>query len=123
MLIDRQHELSRKTADLMPRTDPEIVTLLSRLTVELETIMQSIKVRSHVGSDGILHLDVPVGIHDVDLEVIVTVQSVTALKVKTPEELGYPADFFEKTAGSFEDEPLIRYPQGEMQARLWDELE
>ena len=85
--------------------------------------MQSIKVRSHVGPDGILHLDVPVGIHDVDLEVLVTVQSVIALKAKTPEELGYPTDFFERTAGSFADEPLVRYPQGELQERSWDEPE
>ena len=79
--------------------------------------MQSIKVRSHVGSDGILHLDVPVGIHDVDLEVIVTVQSVTALKVKTPEELGYPTDFFERTFGCLRDEHLEQEPQGELQER------
>jgi len=57
--------------------------------------MQSIKVRSHVGSDGILHLDIPVGVNDADLEVTVTVQPVTAPKAKTPEELGYPPDFFE----------------------------
>ena len=109
--------MSIKTADVMPRTDPEFVTLLSRLTVELETIMQSIKVRSHVGSDGILHLDVPVGIHDADLEVTVTVQSVTALKAKTLEELGYPPDFFERTFGSLQDEHLEREPQGELQER------
>lgn len=70
------------------KTDLEIATLLSKLTVELETIMQSIKVRSHVG---------PAGIHDADLEVTVTVQPVTALKAKMPEKLGYPTDFFERT--------------------------
>lgn len=41
---------------------------------------------------------------------------------KTPEELGWPPGFFERTAGSFEDEPLIRYPQGELQERNWDDL-
>lgn len=39
--------------------------------------MQSIEVRSRVGPDGILHLAVPVGIYDADLEITVTVRSVT----------------------------------------------
>ena len=30
--------------------------------------MQSITIRSHVGGDGILHLDLPVAVHDVDVE-------------------------------------------------------
>ncbi|MEG3940176.1 MULTISPECIES: hypothetical protein [unclassified Microcoleus] len=33
--------------------------------------MQSIKARSRVGADGMLHLQIPVGIKDTDLEVIV----------------------------------------------------
>lgn len=41
---------------------------------------------------------------------------------KTPEELGWPPGFFERTAGCLKDEPLIRYPQGELQERNWDEL-
>ena len=84
--------------------------------------MQSITLRSHVGPDGILHIDIPVGVHDVDLEVTVTVEPFARQPAKTLEELGYPPDFFEKTAGSFEDEPLVRYPQGELQERNWDEL-
>lgn len=84
--------------------------------------MQSIKLRSHVGSDGILHLDIPVGVHDAELEVTVTVQPIAPPEAKTPEELGYPPDFFERTAGSFQDEPLVRYPQGKLQERNWDEL-
>lgn len=41
---------------------------------------------------------------------------------KTPEELGWPPGFFERTAGCFQDEPLVRYPQGELQERNWDDL-
>ena len=84
--------------------------------------MQRITLYSHVGSDGILHLEVPVGLHDAGVEVTVTIQPVTPAKAKTPEELGYPPDFFEKTAGCFQDEPLVRYPQGELQERNWDDL-
>lgn len=85
------------------------------MTAELETIMRNIKVRSHIGADGILHLDIPVGVHDADLEVTVTVQPVEHQPAKTPEELGYPSDFFERTAGAIPD--LERPPQGEYEVR------
>lgn len=39
------------------------------------------------------------------------------IKPKTPEELGWPAGFFEQTAGCLQDEPLVRYPQGEYEIR------
>ena len=38
--------------------------------------MESLKVRRHVGQDGILHLDIPVGIIERDVEVMVIYQSV-----------------------------------------------
>lgn len=38
--------------------------------------MENIKVRRHVGQDGILHLDLPVGIRERDVEVMVIYQSV-----------------------------------------------
>ena len=41
---------------------------------------------------------------------------------KTPEELGWSPGFFERTAGCFEGEPLVRYPQGEPEERNWDDL-
>lgn len=70
--------------------------------------MSSIKLRSHVGEDGILHLDVSVGITDTELEVIVTVQPVTpAAEVDTPQGKGWPPGFFEDTFGCFKDDPLV----------------
>ena len=83
--------------------------------------MQSITLRSHVGSDGILHLDVPVGVHDADFEVTVTLKAVThPSETKTPEELGWSPGFFERTFGAWVGEPLVREPQGEYPSR--DEL-
>ncbi|NJR58693.1 MAG: hypothetical protein HC769_07420 [Cyanobacteria bacterium CRU_2_1] len=38
--------------------------------------MESIKVRRHVGQDGILHLDIPVGLTEQDVEVMVIYQFV-----------------------------------------------
>lgn len=78
--------------------------------------MQSITLRSHIGSDGILHLDVPVGVHDAEIEVTVTIQPVDPQpEAKTPEELGWPPGFFDRTFGSIPD--LEREPQGEIQER------
>ena len=74
--------------------------------------MQSITLHSHVGEDGILHLDIPVGLTDAELEVTVTVQPVS-----TPEGKGWPPGFFEETFGSLRDELLEREPQGELQER------
>ncbi|WP_460206734.1 hypothetical protein [Scytonema sp. NUACC21] len=44
------------------------------------------------------------------------------LDPKTPEELGWSPDFFERTAGKWEGEPLIRSEQGEYEQRLWELL-
>jgi hypothetical protein len=80
--------------------------------------MQSIKVRSRVGSDGMLHLQIPGGIKNTDLEVIVIFQPVApATEPKTPEDLGWPPGFFERTFGCFRDEPLVRGEQGEYEIR------
>lgn len=40
--------------------------------------MESIKVRRHIGPDGILHLDIPVGITERDVEVMVVYQFVSS---------------------------------------------
>ncbi|WP_250124964.1 hypothetical protein [Chroococcidiopsis sp. CCMEE 29] len=78
--------------------------------------MQSIKLRSHVGEDGMLQISVPIGMTDVDLEVMVIVQPIVKTEsAKTPEELGWPPGFFERTAGAIPD--LERPPQGEYEAR------
>lgn len=80
--------------------------------------MQSITLRSHVGEDGILQISVPIGMIDVDLEVMVIVQPIVKTEsAKTPEELGWPPGFFERTFGAWEGEPLIRGDQGELQER------
>ena len=44
--------------------------------------MQSITLHSRVGSDGIVHLEVPVEVTDTELEVTVTVQYVTPIAIE-----------------------------------------
>ncbi|MEH2453302.1 hypothetical protein [Nostoc sp.] len=47
--------------------------------------MHCIKLCSHVGSDGILHLEIPVGITDKEIEVTVTYQQLEpSAPPKTP---------------------------------------
>ncbi|NWF58200.1 MAG: hypothetical protein HXY43_02480 [Fischerella sp.] len=80
--------------------------------------MQSIKLRSHVGKDGILHLEIPVGITDKDLEVMVIFQPLElSAQMKTPEELGWPAGFFEQTYGSCQDDPIVIDSEGVFEQR------
>lgn len=80
--------------------------------------MQNITLRSHVGKDGILHLDIPVGLIDAELEVTVSIQPVDSpSEVDSPQGKGWPPGFFERTFGSLRDEPLEREPQGELQER------
>lgn len=78
--------------------------------------METIKLKTHVGSDGILRLELPVNERDLDFEVVLVMQP---LKEPT-DELGWPVGFFEATYGSFADDPLEREPQGEYEVR--DEL-
>jgi hypothetical protein len=74
--------------------------------------MQSIKVRSQVGQDGILHLEIPTGLVDTELDVTLTLQPVSS-----SQSIGYPSGYFEQTAGCLKDDPIDRYPQGEFEVR------
>ncbi|MDF5719574.1 MAG: hypothetical protein PUP91_03580 [Rhizonema sp. PD37] len=80
--------------------------------------MQSRKLRSQVGKDGILHLDIPVGVTNSEIEVMVIYMRIElSAQVKTPSELGWAPNFFEQTAGSLQDDPIVRYPQGKYEQR------
>ncbi len=80
--------------------------------------MQSIKLRSHVGSDGILHLEIPLGITDREIEVMVIYEQLEpSAQVKTPQKLGWPAGFFEQTYGSCQDDPIVIDYEGDFEAR------
>jgi hypothetical protein len=68
--------------------------------------MQTIKLDAKVGEDGILKLELPVDVANVDVEVVVVIQS----KAKR----AWPPGYFERTAGSLADNPIERPPQGEL---------
>ena len=84
--------------------------------------MISVKTNAHVGPDGTLRVEVPTPLRGTDVEVMLVVQPVSAreplpLTASTPEDLGWPTGFFERTFGSLRDDPVERLPQGEYEER------
>lgn len=71
--------------------------------------MQTIKLNAHVGSDGVLKLELPLEMTNTDLEVLVVLQPRT--------ERSWPPGYFEETAGSLADDPIERPPQGNYERR------
>jgi hypothetical protein len=74
--------------------------------------MQAIKLESHVGSDGILKLELPTDLANTDLEVLIVFQP--------KQKRSWPPGYFDRTAGSLANDPIERPPQGEYEQR--DEL-
>lgn len=77
--------------------------------------METFKIKTHVGSDGILKFEMPVGLKDVDAEVIV-IYSVDTKSSRQSWE-----DFIHATYGILADDPIERGDQGEYEIR--DEIE
>ena len=73
--------------------------------------MVTFTVRSHVGKDGVLNLQLPTGIKDSDVEIVVIVQP--QREPKWIQDSGYPRLFFEETFGSLPElselEPVGNY--------------
>ena len=73
--------------------------------------MEMIKVKAHVGSDGILKLELPVGVSNSDLEVVVVVAQSVDNTLKEYDRDEWIA-FVERTYGSLADDPIERGDQG-----------
>jgi hypothetical protein len=71
--------------------------------------MQSIKVRQHVGADGILHLDIPTGILEGEVEATVTYQELAPQEV---DEKGWPIGFLDHFYGICADDPIVLDDEG-----------
>jgi len=77
--------------------------------------METIKVRKHVGSDGVLKFEIPVSTPDVDYEVVI----VYTAQPRTEQEDW--ETFVNRTYGSLADDPIERPEQPPMDVR--DEIE
>jgi hypothetical protein len=78
-------------------------------------IMNSIQLKSRVGADGVLKLEVPVEVTETDLDVLVVFQPLAQRPAL--DKLGWPSGFFETIAGGWQGEPLTRAPQGDYEDR------
>lgn len=80
--------------------------------------MQSIQLKVHVGSDGVLQVQMPSEYKNMDLEAIVIFQPVPSQEsVKTPESSGWQPGFFEEVIGGWVGDPLVRENQGDYEVR------
>ena len=77
--------------------------------------MTKIILRSRVGKDGILNLDIPTEIKDAEVKVTVTIEAIT--DTNYPENLGWTPGFFDGTAGAWKGESLARESQCKYQIR------
>ncbi|MEH2262437.1 hypothetical protein [Nostoc sp.] len=77
--------------------------------------MESIKIRTYIGDDGILQIQLPPEITNQELDVVIIFQAViqksTQSPNKTPEELGYSRKFVEEVTSSWEGDPFKRPEQ------------
>ena len=71
--------------------------------------METLKVHVRIGSDGMLRLNVPVGITNVDAEVLVNLPNHISIEEWHA--------FVDKTAGSLADDPIERLPQRDYEQR------
>jgi hypothetical protein len=67
--------------------------------------METIKLQTQVTDDGLLKLELPTGMTNRKLEVLIVMQP-----VEEPEadELGWPIGFFDRTYGALADDPIER---------------
>ena len=82
--------------------------------------MESIVVRSHVGSDGLLKIEVPVHYRDADLDVALVVQPATGGAAAPPARSLSNEDwraFVTRMAGCIKDPTFVRHDQGQFETR------
>ncbi len=70
--------------------------------------MQTIKLHARSEADGTLRLEIPVGLRDTNLEIVLVVQPLPSPSLSSPEARGWPPRFFEETFGIFQSDPLER---------------
>jgi hypothetical protein len=67
--------------------------------------METIKLQTQVTDDGLLKLELPTGMTNRKLEVLIVIQPVEETEV---DELGWPVGFFDRTYGALADDPIER---------------
>ena len=76
--------------------------------------METLKLKTHVGEDGVLKLEVPTNQRNRELEVLVVVQP---LNGEETDALSWPLGFFDRTYGALADDPIERPEQLPLEIR------
>ncbi len=71
--------------------------------------MKSIQLKSHVGKDGILRLQIPINIPEQEMEIVVVIQPIQkqTKKVYKTNESEWPDNFFKNVVGAWSGD-LVR---------------
>ncbi len=80
--------------------------------------MEIFKLKTHIGSDGMLRLELPTDRTDSTIEVLIVFEAAETVPV---DDMGYPIGYFERTYGSLGDTSLERGEQPPLDVR--EELE
>ena len=77
--------------------------------------MQTLHVQSQSGSDGVLHLDIPVEAPNADYDIVVVLQPRSNFSTTPAADRGWPPGSFEATAGAWQGD-FVR-DQGQFEER------
>ena len=80
--------------------------------------METLKLKAHVGEDGLLKLEVPTSQRNREIEVLVVMQPING---EETDSFGWPRGFFDRTYGALADDPIERPEQLPLEVR--DEFE
>jgi hypothetical protein len=66
--------------------------------------METIKIKTRVGDDGILKIELPAYAANRELDVVIVIQP----RDEAVDALGWPIGFFDRTYGALADDPIER---------------
>lgn len=79
--------------------------------------MTSISVKTRVRPDGTLQVAVSTGLPESDVDVLLVIRPANPGSANAGTAPSWPANFFDNTFGSLADEPLVRPPELNYEAR------
>jgi len=79
--------------------------------------MVSFSVKTRVMPDGTLQVAIPTGLPDADVDVLVVVRPLAAGSTGSVPPGSWPEGFFDRTFGCLAEDPLVREPQLQPEAR------
>ena len=79
--------------------------------------MATFSVKTRVRADGTLHVAIPTGLPETDVDVLVVIRPIPGSDEKRADSGTWPERFFDETFGSLADDPLVREPQPPLEAR------